>query len=221
METLNKENNQLSIFENMQDFEIGQRMASALSKSTVVPKEYQNNVSNTLIAVDMSTRMGLSPMMVMQNLYIVNGRPSWSSQFIIAVINNSKKFAKPLNFKVEGKGESLSCYCYTWDYDGNEIIGPTITMAMAKEEGWTTKGMSKWKTMPEVMIRYRAASFFGRLYCSDILMGVYTEDENFELPKENEPLNASNDDFVEVNFNVDEFKETQFGESEENEPNQE
>lgn len=171
----------MSVFWNLSDFEDGQRIAIALAKSTIIPKEYQNNPSNTLIALEISMRLKTSPMMVMQNLYIVNGRPSWSSQFIIAIINNSRRFSKPLQFKIEGSKESLSCYCCTIDLEGNEIKGPIVTMEMAKREGWIAKIGSKWQTMPEIMIRYRAASFFGRLYCSDILMGIYTAEENSEF----------------------------------------
>jgi hypothetical protein len=48
---------------------------------------------------------------------------------------------------------------------------------MASAEGWATKAGSKWKTMPELMLRYRAAAFFGRLYAPDILMGMQTAEE--------------------------------------------
>lgn len=174
----------LNSFGNIKSFEDTQRMAVALAKSSIVPKEYQNNVGNCIIALDIADRVGLSPMMVMQNLYVVNGRPSWGSQSIAAMINNSRKFAAPLKYVLEGKGESLSCYVEAKDHEGNVITGPTITMAMAKEEGWTSKSGSKWKTMPEIMIRYRAASFFGRLYCSDLLMGIYSEDENKDMGKD-------------------------------------
>jgi hypothetical protein len=178
-----EETNSISIFENQDKFELAQRMATALSKSTIVPQDYRNNIPNALIALDMSNRLMMSPMIVMQNLYIVKGRPSWSSQFIIAIINNSKRFASNVKFKLEGKGEEMTCYAYTKDYDGEEVTGPVISMKMAKAEEWSTKLGSKWKTMPEVMNRYRAASFFGRLYCSDLLMGIYSDEENENKPK--------------------------------------
>jgi hypothetical protein len=54
-------------------------------------------------------------------------------------------------------------------------------MKMAKAEGWLNKNGSKWQTMPEVMIRYRAASFFGRLNCPDMIMGIYSKEEAIEL----------------------------------------
>lgn len=172
---------ELDTFGSIRGFENTCRMAKALASSTIVPKEYQNNIGNCLIALDVSNRVGLSPIMVMQNLYVVNGRPAWGSQSISALINTSKKYEKPLQYKVEGEGDSLSCYAYTVDYEGNDIKGPTITMQMAKDEGWVNKSGSKWKTMPEVMIRYRAVSFFGRLHCSELLLGIYSSDEAADL----------------------------------------
>lgn len=170
----------MGVFASSTSFELAQRMAKALSSSTIVPKEYQGNVSNALIAVEMAARLHTSPMMVMQNLYVVNGRPAWSSQYIIAMINGSGKYRGELQFELEGKGDSLSCYAWAEDRGGNKVIGPKITMAMAKAEGWVNRNGSKWQTMPEVMIRYRAASFFGRMYCPDMIMGIYSRDEVVE-----------------------------------------
>jgi len=50
-------------------------------------------------------------------------------------------------------------------------------MDMAVAEGWFGKAGSKWQTMPEVMLRYRAASFFGKLYAPELLMGIQTAEE--------------------------------------------
>lgn len=170
-------NRNMGIWESIDKFENAQRMAKALSTSTMVPKEYQGNMGNCLIALDMSDRLKLSPFAVMQSLYLVNGRPSWSSQFITTVINKSGRFRRPLMFDVKGKGKDLSCIAWTEDLEGNRIEGIEITMKMAEDENWISKSGSKWKTMPEQMIRYRAASFFGRLHCPDLIMGVYAEDE--------------------------------------------
>lgn len=170
----------MGVFTSIEKFENAIRMAKALATSTLVPKEYQKNISNCMIAIDTAQRLNISPFATMQNLYIVNGRPSWSSQFIISAINRCDRFSEPLKFSITGEGDKLECFAYTKDHKGNELKGPTISMKMAKEEGWLSKNGSKWKTMPQVMIRYRAASFFGRLHCPDILMGVYTDDENIE-----------------------------------------
>jgi hypothetical protein len=172
----------VSIFTNAKLFgEIGS-IAKVLAESSIIPSDFQKNIPNVLIALEMAIRMKTSPMQVMQNLYVVNGRPAWSSQYIIAVINASGKYKHELKFELSGNGESLACYAWTTTKDGDRLEGPVITWKMANAEEWTTKKGSKWKTMPEVMIRYRAASFFGRLYCNDLIMGIYSEEEAATIP---------------------------------------
>ena len=154
-------------------FELIQREATALSKSQLIPKAFQGNLPDCIIAIEMARRIGATPLAVLQNIYIVHGKPSWSSQFIIAMINYSGRF-KPLRFKNDGK----SCYAYTTYIDSNEEVrGPIVTMDMANKEGWLNKAGSKWQTMPELMLNYRAATFFGRMFCPDLLMGMKTVDE--------------------------------------------
>lgn len=169
----------LNVFSDAQNFETALRMADCLSKSTVVPKDYQNNTGNCMIAIEMASRINTSPIMVMQNLYIVNGRPAWSSQWIIAMINSSRRYKTELQFTFGNAEEDggLSCQAWAEDYAGHKVVGPKITMNMANSEGWVSKNGSKWKTMPQVMIQYRAASFFGRMNCPDMIMGIYSKDE--------------------------------------------
>ena len=166
------------IFKSGATFDLAQTMAQVLAKSSLVPREYQGNVGNCMIAMELANRLSMSPIMVMQNLYIINSRPSWSSQFIIAMINSSNRYKTELRFEYLGEGENHGCYAYAIDKTGKKIEGPLITYKIAKEEGWVTKNGSKWKTMPKVMMRYRAASFFGRAHCPDLLMGIYAEEEN-------------------------------------------
>lgn len=162
---------------NGENFDHVQRVAKMLSSSSLIPKEYQGNIQNTIIALEMSNRIGASPMMVMQNLYIVHGKPSWSSTFIIAAINACKKFS-PLRYTMEGKDDQYGCTAWAYDIETKEKLeGPKVTWAMANAEGWVNKQGSKWKTMPELMFRYRAATFFGRLYAPELLMGIRSQDE--------------------------------------------
>lgn len=164
-------------------FENAQRMAVALSKSELIPKAYQGNIPSTMIALELAKRTGVSPIMVMQNLHVIQGRPSWSSSFIIAVINSYKKFSMPLNFDIKGEGETRSCVAYTTGIDGMRYESPEVNIKMAIAEGWMGKPGSKWKTMPDLMLRYRAAAFFGRLYCPELLMGMQSEDEVIDVYK--------------------------------------
>lgn len=164
------------VFADKQVFEHSQRVAKMMMTSSLVPKEYQNNIPNIMIALEMANRIGASPLMVMQNLNIIHGRPSWSSQFIIAALNSCNRFS-PLRFKMEGKDDEYGCIAWAKDHTGEILEGPKVTWKMVKAEGWLTKNGSKWQTMPELMFRYRGAAFFGRLYAPDVLMGMNTSDE--------------------------------------------
>jgi hypothetical protein len=171
------------VFTGIQQFENAQRIAKALASSALVPKEYQGQqgLANTLVAMEIAGRMGLGPLQVMQNLHIIHGRPSWSSQFIIAMINGCGRFT-PLDYNISGEGDSLSCFAYATEVaTGKELRGPVVTMAMAKREGWATKTGSKWQTMPDLMIRYRAAAFWGRLYVPEYLVGMKTQEEVVDI----------------------------------------
>ena len=160
-----------------ESFNLVQREAKALAQSTLIPKAFQGNIPDCIIAIEMARRIGAAPLAVLQNIHIIHGKPSWSSQFIIAVVNQCGRF-KPLRFGYTGSGDDWACVAYTKYIDEDVTIkGPVVTMKMANSEGWVSKAGSKWKTMPELMLSYRAATFFGRLYCPDLLMGMQSSDE--------------------------------------------
>lgn len=187
----------LSAFSSMKGFEDAQRIAKALCQSSLVPKAYQNNIPNTIVAMEMAMRIGISPIMVMQNLDIIQGKPSWRSSFIIAALNSCGRF-KPLNFAFEGNegDDNFGCRAYTFNIEtGEKVIGPKVDWKMVKAEGWLTKSGSKWQTMPELMFQYRAASFFGRLYAPDILTGMHSVEEIIDIDsnKMKNDLNTNNE----------------------------
>jgi hypothetical protein len=166
-------------FGNIDVFADGQRMAKALAAADFVPKEFKDNIPNCLIALDMSIRLKANPLAVMQNIYMVHNKPSWSSQFLIACVNKSGLFKTPLRYRFSGKEGTDEYGCVAWavDNSGETLESTKITMKMAKEEGWYGKNGSKWKSMPEQMLRYRAATFFARAYCPELTMGMMTNDE--------------------------------------------
>lgn len=158
-------------------FNHAQRIATMLADSSLVPEIYRAKPSNCLIALEMANRINASPLMVMQNLHVIQGRPSWSSPFIIASINTCGRFTK-LNFRKSGEGDEYGYEAYAKDkQSGEELVGPKITWTVVKAEGWLAKPGSKWKTIPELMFQYRAAAFFGRLHAPDVLMGMQTVEE--------------------------------------------
>jgi hypothetical protein len=206
-------------FGNLASFEFMQRTANMFSQSSMVPtayraviqKGYGNNVTteqnpaaipNCMVALNMSQRMNADPLMIMQNLNVIEGRPSWSSQYIIAAINSCGRYS-PLRFEFT-EGEEIDATYTTYEWENNKkkavttkvrvrnmtciawanelatntrLESPKVTMEMAVNEGWYGKNGSKWQTMPDLMLRYRSAAFFGRLYAPELLMGLPGADE--------------------------------------------
>lgn len=209
----------LGIFGTSDNFIMAMQMAKALSESTIVPQTYQKNPSNCLIAIEQAQRMNISPLMVMQNLYPIQGKPSWSSKFLIASINASRKFDMELQYDEtkDKDGKPYSCVAWTMK-NGRRIEGMEVNMQMAKDEGWLGKNGSKWKTMPQLMLRYRAASFFSSLNCPELTMGIYTkeeiEDNDFnEYPMEDLQAQVQKD--IAENANSQEFEPEEVTKSEE------
>jgi len=200
----------LSTFANQEGFEQAQRMAVALSKSSIIPMAYQNNVPNTLVALEMAGRIGISPLMVMQNLDVIKGKPSWSSSFIISALNSCGRFS-PIRWEVVGedpKREDYKVRAITKSLeDGQELKGVWITWDMVKAENWLNKSGSKWRTMPELMFQYRSAAFFGRLYAPDILKGMHSVEEIIDISTVSFKENLNDEKHDELNnlFNAHEF----------------
>lgn len=173
-------------FNSNSSWELAQRIGKAFAASSLVPGQYQGNLANCIVALEMANRMGASPLMVMQNLYIVHGNPGWSSKFLIASFNQCGRFsALRYEFTPDRTG------CRAWAVEkatGERIDGPQVTLAMAKDEGWSTKSGSKWKTMPELMLMYRAAAFLIRTYAPEISMGLRTDDELVDMGQAEEVM---------------------------------
>lgn len=168
-------------FGDLASFELMQRGAKVLSRSTLVPKQYQGEegMPNAIIALNMALRMQADPLMVMQNLYVVHGRPAWSAQFLIACFNQCGRYSA-LRYEWQGKRGSDDWGCRAWAIEketGHRIDGPLITMATAKAEGWINRDGSKWKTIPELMLTYRAAAWLIRTNAPEIAMGLPTAEE--------------------------------------------
>lgn len=161
-------------------------MANMLAKSTIVPIMYQNRPENTFVALDMASRMGISPMVVMQNLYVIQGKPSWSGQAMASMIRNSNEFKDvTLNYVGEEGKDTWGAYISAERRsDGKELKGATVTIATAKAEGWYQKSGSKWKTIPELMLAYRAYAWFARVYAPEIMMGLQSTEEVYDSATE-------------------------------------
>lgn len=168
-----------SLFFDIARFEHAQRVAKVFAESSMVPEQFQKNIANCVIALNLSERMQTDPFMLMQNMYVVHGRPGIEAKLAIGLINQSDRFSE-LEYEMNGnpRDDNFGCRAYATKLStGKVLYGPKVDITMAKAEGWYGKPGSKWKTMPELMLQYRAAMFFARTYCPDVLLGMSTRDE--------------------------------------------
>ena len=210
----------VGVFETPEEFRHAQRVAMMLVESNMVPESFRGkqNLGSAVVAVDIAFRLKLSPVLVMQQIYFVHGKPGWSAQFMIAVMNMSADFGK-LRYDRQVKGQKSVPYSYTayeggqktrktgvekiddvevtaWALEGDDKLpvgvnslakareaglpileGTPVSIEMSIRDGWYNRADSKWKTMPEHMLRFRAATFFARLNAPELLMGLPTVDE--------------------------------------------
>lgn len=192
-------------------FEAYQRIAIPLSESQFIPEAYKKNVGDCVIAVEMAARLGTIPLAIMQNLCIVKGNPTWKSKFLIACVNKCGRYSTldyritiegcvgDVNYKTWEKGkdnknhevlkpferpeiDNLVCVAFaTEKITGKVLTSPPVSIRMAVEEGWYMKDGSKWPTMPELMLRYRAASYWVSSFAPEISMGFRTVEEERDV----------------------------------------
>jgi hypothetical protein len=172
-------------FFDLQGFELMQRIAKAFVSTDLVPKAYRGNLASCMIALNMAKRMNADPIFIMQNLYDVHGQPSWSSKFLIATVNACGRYASlKYEWRNEDKPESDDYGCRAWTTEkstGERLNGVWVTWKMVRAEGWNTKNGSKWKTMPDQMFMYRAASFWARTNAPELSMGLPTVEEAHDI----------------------------------------
>lgn len=171
----------VTVWTDKEQFNQALRAAQMLSQTSIIPQTYQGKPQDCFVAIEMATRMGVSPMMVMQNMYVVKGKPSWSGQSCTSLIKSCGKFKDVQHVYFGEKGtESRGCYVSAVRCsDGERVDGVEVTIAMAKAEGWTSN--PKWRNMPELMLSYRASAFFARVHCPEALMGLQTTEEIYDV----------------------------------------
>lgn len=153
------------------------RVATMFSRSGMVPKHYAGKPEACMVASSMAMRCGIEPLMFMQHSYVgPDGKPALDAQMAIALINTRGPFQGPVHFALSGEGDDRKCVAYQTSKTGNERCEVDVSVKLAKDEGWYARN-SKWRTMTDQMLRYRSATWLGRAYCPEVLMGMPTTDE--------------------------------------------
>lgn len=156
-------------------FDHAQRVAKMFASSKLVPSHLQGNVADCAIALHMAERLGEDPLVVMQNITVINGRAGWSAQYMIGRANRSGMVKGRIRWRTDGTGDGMVVTAIATLADGDEDITASASMAMAKAEGWTRN--VKYASMPEHMLRWRSATMLIRLYMPEIMLGIPAADE--------------------------------------------
>lgn len=204
---------QFNYFDSEQ-FAVMQRLCNMFANSELVPERYRISeknpekkaIANCMIAIETAMRIGASPLMVMQNMDVIQGKPSWSSKFLIATINTCGRFnqlryrfrdlgkvgkVEYLETKWEGGQkktvkvifdgsniDNIECVAFTSEKGSEDVLESSeITIKLAIQEGWYQKTGSKWPTMTKKMLMYRAASFWTNEHAPELSMGMKTVEE--------------------------------------------
>jgi len=168
------------------------KYAQTLSDSDLVPSSYRGKPANCLIALGIAKDLGVSFFTAVNSIDIIMGKPTYKSTFLIAMINKSKLFKTPLMVEFEGEGKTRKAIAKAERVDGH-ICQMEASMEMAIKEGWTSKKGSKYHSMPDLMLTYRAATFFARVFCPEITLGLHTVEELQDMEKEKKPIKIDND----------------------------
>jgi len=156
-------------------FEHTYRVAKMFASSKLVPAHFQDKPAECMVALSLANQLGVAPLLAMQNVFVVKGTPGFKTSFVIALANERGPFADPIQFEETGKGKDLAVRAFATMKSTGTVVDFTVSLAMAEADGWTSN--PKYKSLPQLMLRYRAAAFLVRLYCPEVLMGYQTFEE--------------------------------------------
>ena len=154
------------------------QMAEMLSKSQMIPKNYQNKPQDTLVAMMMGSELGLHPIQALQNIAVINGKPSIYGDAMLALVQNHSAFG--------GIQESFDeaaqvATCIVWRKSGEKHT-VTFSQADAKQAGlWGKPG--PWTQYPKRMMTFRARGFALRDQFADALAGLISREEAEDMPE--------------------------------------
>ena len=144
--------------------------AGMMSKSSIVPKDYQNNPGNILVAIQWGMEIGLQPLQSMQSIAVINGRPSIWGDAMLALVRSSG-LLEAINEDVTDS----KAVC-TIKRRGEQEVVREFSLQDAKQAGLTGK-QGPWSQYPKRMLQMRARAFALRDVFPDVLRGVHVAEE--------------------------------------------
>jgi hypothetical protein len=158
-------------------FNQGWRVAQAFASSKMVPVHFQGNTAGVFVVLHMATRMELDPFMVLQNMYMVHGKPGMETKLALALVNTRGPFTNPIAWEFDNEENPKKCTAFGFLKTTGERRSYTLEWDTVVKEKWLDKDGSKWKTLPKLMFMYRSAIFLIRTVCPEVILGLSTFDE--------------------------------------------
>jgi len=158
-----------------------QEFATTLSKSGLVPKDFQGKPANILVAVQWGYEIGLAPMQALQNIAVINGRPSLWGDSLLALVKQHKNFAGCREWM-----EGTIAFCEIKRMLNNGEVEATLAQfseADAQKAGLLNK-QGPWRQYPKRMMQLRARGFAIRDAFPDAIKGLITAEEAMDYPPE-------------------------------------
>ena len=147
--------------------------AKALATSNLLPQAYQKQPANILVAIEYGEALGLAPMVAIQQISVIQGKPTMSAQLMGALVRQA---GHRLRIAVDEKTKSVVAELTRSD-DPDFTFRSVWSMDRAQAAGLSGKGGS-WKTYPLAMLKARAITEVCRDGCPEVLAGVaYTPEE--------------------------------------------
>jgi hypothetical protein len=154
-------------------------MATAIARSDLAPKDYKDKPENCFIAMQMGAEVGLPPMAALQNIAVINGRPSIWGDSALAIVMVHPAF-ESINEYFEGTGDNKTGVCEI-KRRGHALHTVKFSVADAKTAGlWKKAG--PWTNYPDRMLQMRPRGFALRDKFPDALRGLSIAEEAMDIP---------------------------------------
>jgi len=171
--------------------EVAIQEVNRIMHTMAVPRELQGKPQEVHSLVNIAMNLNVPVETALSNCHVIHGKVGFDAKFLIAVANRSGKLDRPLQYVMD---ESRTQWCFAVGYiGGHEYRGPTVTAQMAVQERWN----AKWKTIPELMLQYRASAFFIRTVMPEVLMGAEFSDELADIKKTQPDPNDFQETYIE------------------------
>lgn len=197
-------NNELAVKKDgaLLDVETLKGQANVYAASSFLPAAWRKlpqveKVADLIIVINRANVLGCDPLLLLQNMAIIAGQMCWKSTFLLQLLQ-ANGWTAP-QYHVTGAPNSADF----WQKDDNGMAfsavnpatgeretGSKITVKMVIGERWLDREGSKWRTMPEQMLKYRAVAFFCRTNAPAVLGGFYSQDELEDVVAQERRLSA-------------------------------